>query len=74
LLAATLLFGFLLRPSAMLCPKATAHSNRMVVAEAIRAYARAGAEHVILNLSSSPMAPSDPAFLDRAAEALALVR
>jgi len=45
-----------------------------VVAAAIRGYAEAGAEHVILNLSSSPMAPGDPAYLDGAAEALALVR
>ncbi len=45
-----------------------------VVAAAIKAYAEAGAQHVILNLSSSPLAPTDPGYLDRAAEALALVR
>ena len=45
-----------------------------VVAAAIKAYAQAGAQHVILNLSSSPLAPSDPGYLERAAEALALVR
>jgi alkanesulfonate monooxygenase SsuD/methylene tetrahydromethanopterin reductase-like flavin-dependent oxidoreductase (luciferase family) len=45
-----------------------------VVAAAIKAYAAAGADHVILNLSSSPVAPTDPEYLERAAEALALVR
>ena len=45
-----------------------------VVAAAIKAYAEAGAEHVILNLSSSPIAPTDPGYLDRAAEALTLLR
>ena len=44
------------------------------VAAAIRDYAEAGAEHVILNLSSSPVALGDPAYLEPAAEALALVR
>jgi alkanesulfonate monooxygenase SsuD/methylene tetrahydromethanopterin reductase-like flavin-dependent oxidoreductase (luciferase family) len=44
------------------------------VAAAIRAYADAGAEHVILSLSSSPALAFDIGYLDRAAEALALVR
>ena len=44
------------------------------VAAAIRDYVEAGAEQVILNLSTAPVAPSDPEYLDRAAEALALVR
>ena len=44
------------------------------VAAAIRAYADAGAEHVILSLSSSPVLAFDVSYLDRAAEALALAR
>ncbi len=40
------------------------------VAAAIRAYGDAGAEHVVLSLSSSPVVAFDISFLDRAAEAL----
>jgi alkanesulfonate monooxygenase SsuD/methylene tetrahydromethanopterin reductase-like flavin-dependent oxidoreductase (luciferase family) len=44
------------------------------VAAAIRAYADAGADHLILSLSSSPVLAFDIGFLDRAAEALDRVR
>lgn len=50
------------------------HGGPQEVAAAIRAYGDAGADHVILSLSSSPVLAFDIGFLDRAAEALELAR
>ena len=44
------------------------------LAGAIRGYAEAGAEHVLLSLSVAPFSGLDPTYLDRAAGAVALLR
>ncbi len=43
------------------------------LAEVVRAYAEAGADHVILSLSPDPFAELDPALLERSAKLLELL-
>jgi alkanesulfonate monooxygenase SsuD/methylene tetrahydromethanopterin reductase-like flavin-dependent oxidoreductase (luciferase family) len=43
------------------------------IAEVVRAYAKAGAQHVILSLSPDPYAEVDPAALEKAAKVLELI-
>jgi len=50
-----------------------AEGSAAELAEVVRSFAEAGADHVILSLSPDPYAELDPSALDRAAEILALL-